>query len=182
LTDAALVVALANARALRRPIGSRATVHHDALADASDASALLAPFLGRDVTARELPRLRELQHAVTAIADAIIGASPPPAQALNALLAREPVVCVLESTPDEPLRMALKPRRPSAAGTLTLEVIRQLDGLDPSRLRRCARPECQLVFYDTTRSGTQRWHAERPCGLRERQRRHRERARDDGHP
>ena len=29
--------------------------------------------------------------------------------------------------------------------------------------------------YDTTRSATQRWHAERPCGLRERQRRYRTR-------
>jgi predicted RNA-binding Zn ribbon-like protein len=50
----------------------------------------------------------------------------------------------------------------------------QLHKQEPSRLRRCARPECRLVFYDdATRSATQRWHAERPCGLRERQRRHR---------
>ena len=37
-----------------------------------------------------------------------------------------------------------------------------------------ARPECELVFYDMTKSNTQRWHAESPCGRRERQRRFRE--------
>jgi predicted RNA-binding Zn ribbon-like protein len=52
-------------------------------------------------------------------------------------------------------------------------LVEELQALDPPRLRRCARPECALVFYDTTRSGTRRWHAESPCGWRERQRRHR---------
>jgi predicted RNA-binding Zn ribbon-like protein len=53
-------------------------------------------------------------------------------------------------------------------------VIDELSEVEPTRLRRCARPECSLVFYDVTRSATQRWHDERPCGLRERQRRHRD--------
>jgi hypothetical protein len=182
VTDAALVVALANARAVRRPTGARGTVHHDALADADGASELLAPFLGRGVSARDLPRLHELHRAVVAIVDAVIDGSPVPVAALNSLAAREPAVGLLESTPGGQLAMTLQPRRASAVATLTLETIRQLDQLDPSRLRRCARPECRLVFYDTTRSATQRWHAERPCGIRERQRRHRERVRDDRHP
>jgi predicted RNA-binding Zn ribbon-like protein len=179
VTDAGLVVALANARAARRPTGARAAVHHDALADANGASELLAPFLGRSVTARELPGLRELQRAVGAIVDAVIDGSPPPVEALNSLAAREPVVCALECGPGEQLTMMLRPARASAVATLALAAIRQLNELDRSRLRRCARPGCRLVFYDTTRSATQRWHAERPCGLRERQRRLRERARDE---
>ena len=69
----------------------------------------------------------------------------------------------------------LRPGRPSAVAALLVAVIRELGELEPSRLRRCARPECGLVYYDATRSATQRWHAERPCGLRERQRRHRAR-------
>src|SRR6266545_4823641 len=51
----------------------------------------------------------------------------------------------------------------------------ELNALEPDRLRRCARPECDLIFYDTTRSHTRRWHAEDPCGWRERQRVHRTR-------
>jgi predicted RNA-binding Zn ribbon-like protein len=49
----------------------------------------------------------------------------------------------------------------------------ELAEIDPTRLRRCQRRECDLLFYDTTRSATRRWHAESPCGIRERQRRHR---------
>jgi hypothetical protein len=30
-----------------------------------------------------------------------------------------------------------------------------------------------LLFYDSTKSRTRRWHAEDPCGRRERQRAHR---------
>jgi predicted RNA-binding Zn ribbon-like protein len=177
VTDAALIVALANARAVRRPTGARSAVPHDALADPDGASRLLAPFLGRRVAPQELPGLRELHRAVVTIVDGLIDGSPPALEALNSLAACEPAVCALEYGPGEGLTMTLTARRASAAATLTLEAIRQLEELDRSRLRRCARRECGLVFYDASRSATQRWHAERPCGLRERQRRHRERVR-----
>ena len=175
MTDAALVVALANAQAARRPTDAPVAVPHDALADAASASELLAPFLGRSVDARELAVVRALQRAVVAIVDALIDGSQPPLEALNALAAREPAIYALEPQPDGKLRTTPRPKRPSAAATLLIAVIRELSELEPSRLRRCARPECRLVLYDVTRSATQRWHAERPCGLRERQRRHRAR-------
>jgi predicted RNA-binding Zn ribbon-like protein len=54
-------------------------------------------------------------------------------------------------------------------------VISELGQIDPRRLRQCARRECSLLFYDQSRPGTQRWHAESPCGWLERQRRHRRR-------
>jgi predicted RNA-binding Zn ribbon-like protein len=59
------------------------------------------------------------------------------------------------------------------AAALARRLIEELNALEPDRLRRCARPECDLLFYDTTRSRTRRWHAEDPCGWRERQRVHR---------
>jgi predicted RNA-binding Zn ribbon-like protein len=173
VTSAALVVALANARADRRPTHARRASVHDALRDPASASELLEPFLDHPVDARHLTALRALQRAVAALADALIDGSPPPLDALNALAAREPAIHALERRPDGRLRPVLRPEQPSAAAKLLIEVVRQLGELEPSRLRRCARPECQLVFYDTSRSATQRWHAERPCGLRERQRRHR---------
>lgn len=52
-------------------------------------------------------------------------------------------------------------------------VISEIGQIDPRRLRQCARRECSLLFYDQSRPGTQRWHAESPCGWLERQRRHR---------
>jgi predicted RNA-binding Zn ribbon-like protein len=53
---------------------------------------------------------------------------------------------------------------------LARQLIEELTLLDPTRLRRCAKEECDLLFYDNSRSRTQRWHAEDPCGWRERQR------------
>jgi predicted RNA-binding Zn ribbon-like protein len=171
--DAGLVVALANAQADRRPTHARAAVPHDALADAASASELLKPFLDDPVDAQELAAVRAVQRAVVAIVEALIDGSQPPLESLNALAAREPAIYALERQPDGKLRTTLRPKRASAAATLLVTVIRELSELEPSRLRRCARPECGLVLYDVTRSATQRWHAERPCGLRERQRRHR---------
>jgi predicted RNA-binding Zn ribbon-like protein len=171
--DAALVVALANAQADRRPTHARVAVTHDALADAGSASELLEPFLDHPVDAHELAAVRAVQRAVVAIVDALIDGSQPPLDALNALAAEEPAIYALEREPDGRLRVTLRPKRASAAAALLVTAIRELGELEPGRLRRCARPECTLVFYDSTRSATQRWHAERPCGLRERQRRHR---------
>ena len=173
MIDAALVVALANAQADRRPPHAPVAVSHDALADAASARELLRPFLDGPVRSQELAAVRAVQRAVAAIVEALIDGSQPPLAALNALAACEPAIYALEPQADVTLRATLRPKRPSAAATLLVAVIRELSELEPSRLRRCARPECRLVFYDATRSATQRWHAERPCGLRERQRRHR---------
>jgi predicted RNA-binding Zn ribbon-like protein len=52
---------------------------------------------------------------------------------------------------------------------LACRIVAELGRLEPARLRHCAREACDLLFYDTTRSRTQRWHSESPCGLRERQ-------------
>ncbi|MGZ4187495.1 MAG: CGNR zinc finger domain-containing protein [Solirubrobacteraceae bacterium] len=173
MTDAALFVALANARALRRPTHARAASVHDALADPSSATQLLGPFLGNPLRARELPVLHALHRAVISLADALIAGSPPPVDAINDLAAREPAVYVLTPHAEGRLRAALQPRAESVLGALLIQLMQELEELDPSRLRRCARRECGLLFYDTTRSATRRWHSEQPCGLRERQRRHR---------
>jgi predicted RNA-binding Zn ribbon-like protein len=177
VTSVSLVVALANARAIRPPPRAGAALADDALADPARASELLQPFLRCPVDPQDLAALRALQHAVGAAVDALIDGSPPPLDALNELAAREPVIYALERGPGRELRSVLRPNPRSAVASLVIEVVRELGELDPARLRRCARPECALVFYDTTRSATQRWHAERPCGLRERQRRHRARHR-----
>jgi predicted RNA-binding Zn ribbon-like protein len=177
--SAALVVALANARADRRPVGAPDAVFHDALGNAQAATELLEPFLGRAVDEAELRALRALHRALVPVVDALIDGSPPPLDALNALAAREPAIGVLElGSPERGLRAVIAPKRDSAVARLVFEVVRELGELEPSRLRRCERPQCRLVFYDRTRSGTQRWHAESPCGVRERQRRHRAKQRD----
>lgn len=132
-----------------------------------------APFLDVPVDARELSAVRAVQRAVVSIVDALIDGSAPPLEPLNTLAAREPVIPALVRPEDGELRAIVCPKRATSAATLLVTVIREFGELEASRLRRCARPECSLVFYDSSRSATQRWHAERLCGLRERQRRHR---------
>ena len=182
MTDAALVVALANAQAARRPAYSRTGVRRDALADGGSASELLEPLLGVPVVARDLAVVRVAQRAIVAIVDAITDGRDPPLEDLNTLAAREPAVFTLEFDRDRRMHTALRPKGASAAAALLIAVIGELGELEPSRLRRCARPECTLVFYDTTRSGTQRWHADIPCGRQQRQQRHRLKSAPAGEP
>lgn len=173
MINAALVVALANAQAERRPTGVRAPVAQDQLADPAGATELLTPFLDRPVDPRDLAGVRAVQQAVVSVVDALIGERQPPLQELNTLAAQEPAIYMLTQGSDGQLQATSRPQRPSTTGALLLAVMRDLSELEPSRLRRCARSECRLVFYDTSRSATQRWHAERPCGIRARQQRHR---------
>jgi len=53
---------------------------------------------------------------------------------------------------------------------LAPRLIAERAALDPQWLRYCARTECGLLSYDTTRCRTLRRHAEDPCGWRERHR------------
>ena len=71
------------------------------------------------------------------------------------------------------VRTRLEWSRATATAALARRVAVELGEIEVTRLKRCERAACNLVFYDTTRSRTQRRHAESPCGNRERQRRYR---------
>jgi predicted RNA-binding Zn ribbon-like protein len=68
-------------------------------------------------------------------------------------------------------------RDPDPVAGLARRVIGELAGSDLSRFHQCQRRECDLLFFDTTKSRSQRWHAENPCGWLERQHRRRGRER-----
>jgi predicted RNA-binding Zn ribbon-like protein len=147
------------------------------------------PFSGPDVLARALglaslegahiESLRVLHAVVVDLVDRLLAGRPVAGQAERlTTLAHASVARVrLEPGRDRAMRTRLDWGDPDPVSALARQLIFELGALDITRLRRCARPECDLVFYDTTRSGTRRWHAESPCGIRERQRRHREGAR-----
>jgi predicted RNA-binding Zn ribbon-like protein len=147
------------------------------------------PFSGPDVladalglpglSAADIESLRVLHAVVVELVDRLVTgqAVAAVAERLNVLAHASVARMCLEPGPDRLLRPRLDWSDPDPAAALARRVIHELGTLDVTRLRRCARPECDLVFYDTTRSGTRRWHAESPCGIRERQRRHRERGR-----
>jgi predicted RNA-binding Zn ribbon-like protein len=162
---------LANLTVARKP-DRRPTVHPDPLA--SPAAAAQALGLSH-VDAAQLDDLRELHDTVTQLVDGhLSGGSIDPAAAQLTRLAQPSIATVsLTVSPGQTVHAQLEWSEPTPAATLARRAALELGEIEVARLKRCERPQCNLIFYDTTRSGTQRWHAESPCGNRERQRRYR---------
>jgi predicted RNA-binding Zn ribbon-like protein len=163
---------LANLGRPRRPSGVASPHAEPILPDASVASAQLAEVVDQPVAAADLADLRRLQRAAVDAAEAILAGEALDCAELNALAAGSTARVELVVTEGVPRRRLIWTDT-SLAAALARRFIEELNALDPDRLRRCARPECDLLFYDTTRSRTRRWHAQDPCGWRERQRAHR---------
>jgi predicted RNA-binding Zn ribbon-like protein len=174
---------LANLGRPRRPAGAAAAYREPILPDSITASAQLANVVDRPVAEADLVDLRRLQRTAHEAAEAILTDEALDCGEINALAADSTAriqLVVMNGVP----RRRLVWIDTSLAATLARRLIEELAALEPERLRRCARPECDLLFYDTTRSRTRRWHAEDPCGWRQRQRVHRARQlnRDEGGP
>lgn len=173
MIDAPVLVALANAGRPRRPVGARRAVAEDPFEREESATLMLKPFLGRSVEAGELDGLRLLARDAGRIAASVVDGTTPPLRGLNRLAGECTGRIQLRSAPDGRLEAVVRWEAGPAPAVLARRIVEELAGIEPGRLRRCARPECGLLFYDSTRSGTQRWHSEVPCGWRERQRRRR---------
>jgi predicted RNA-binding Zn ribbon-like protein len=165
------LLGLANLTVPRKP-DRGPTIHSDPLASPGTAAQALS--LPR-VDASELAGLRELHKTTVRLVEALLSGRPVASQAaLLTQLARPSVASVrLDAGDDQTVRATLEWSEPTATATLARRVALELAEIDPTRLKRCKRPACNLVFYDATRSRTQRWHAESPCGNRERYRRYR---------
>lgn len=172
MTAEALVL-LANLGEPRRPAGAPAASSEAVLPDAQTAKRQLAGLLSATVSELDLPALRRLHHAAAGAAAALVAGDPVDCRELNAIAGDSTARAQLTTGPDGSLRELLRWEDASPAGSLARQLIGELAALEPARLRRCARDPCGLLFYDSTRSRTQLWHAEDPCGWRERQRRRR---------
>jgi predicted RNA-binding Zn ribbon-like protein len=127
------------------------------------------------LTRDALPAVARLADAVSELADCIALRRPRPRRAagvLNELASGSTATMHLEVTDAAVQSSTAWCDRDPAAG-LARRVIEELGSTDLSRLLQCQREECDLLFYDATRSRTQRWHAENPCGWLERQHRRR---------
>jgi len=125
---------------------------------------------GREVLARAIEYRETLRTAFQAIAEG----RPFPSRvvtATNRLLRSLSVRFALAEEGDGfVLRTEAQILDPGhALGILARSVADLLVGHDPSRLRRCANPECVLFFLDLTRSRTRRWCSMASCGNRAKQ-------------
>lgn len=166
---------LANLTVPRKP-DRGPTIHPDPLGDRE--SAMQALGLQR-LGSSQLGAIRELHETVAELVDGLLNgrSTNRPAERLTALARPSSATVRIEGGGDRMLHVRLEWSEPDPAAALARQVALELAEIDLTRLKRCERPECNLIFYDTTRSGTRRWHAESPCGTRERQRRHRARTR-----
>jgi predicted RNA-binding Zn ribbon-like protein len=166
---------LANLTVPRQPSGGP-TIYPDPLASPATAAQTLG--LPRLDTS-QLGTLRELHKTIVELVDGLLSGRPVtrPAARLTRLAQQSVATVRLDVGQRQTLRARLEWSEPTPTPTLARRVALELGEIDVKRLKRCERPACDLVFYDRTRSGTRRWHAESPCGARERQRRYRAAAR-----
>ncbi len=171
------LLTLANLGRPRRPSGAAIAGREPALPTATVATSQLGSLIPRPVTDADLPGLRRLQRIAGHAATALLHDGMPDMTDVAALngLARDSNARAELSVAEGALRQDWAWDDTSVVGYLARHLIGELAALEPTRLRKCARRECTLLFYDTTRSRTRRWHAEDPCGWRERQQAHRAR-------
>ncbi len=66
-----------------------------------------------------------------------------------------------------------------ALANLSQQIVREIVGGRPERLRACASETCRWVFYDDSRTGRRRWCDMSSCGNRAKAARHRARAKGE---
>ena len=115
------------------------------------------------LTQGDLPNLSGLANAVSELADCLAFRRPQENRAIH-------VINELASGCTGTVQLSISGRAaysdmgwhdPDPVAGLARRVIEELDGTDLNRLRQCQRKECDLLFYDMTRSRSQRWHAEK---------------------
>jgi predicted RNA-binding Zn ribbon-like protein len=165
------LLSLTNLTVPRKPDRGPTVRPHPLASPTTAAQALRLGHIDRS----QLDALRELHTTVVELVDGLLNGRPV-ARAVARLtsLAQASTATVrLDVGETQTLSAQLRWSEPSPAAALARRVALELGEIDLARLKRCERPACNLVFYDATRSGTQRWHADSPCGNRERQRRYR---------
>jgi predicted RNA-binding Zn ribbon-like protein len=127
----------------------------------------------------DLALAKTLRRAIWTAAEAVVeGGSPGQASlaVINAVAARPPLVP--DVTGPQLVRGWREPSVEQALSDVARDAIALLS--DPgqrARLRRCAGPECELIFYDSSRPGRRRWCSTERCGDRMRARAYRARQR-----
>lgn len=172
-TNPSALVALANLQRRRR--GD--TAPRAPFADPGQARRTLAEdgVATSGLTQGDLPALTRLADAISELADGLALRRPPASRAVAVVneLAAGCTGTAQLIIGGLAVQSALGWHDPDPVAGLARRVISEFDGIDLSRLRQCQRKECDLLFFDTTRSRSQRWHAESPCGWLERQHRRR---------
>jgi predicted RNA-binding Zn ribbon-like protein len=135
------------------------------------------PGLEGEPTEREFVDAHALQQALGRLVSAAGTGESGAAEDID-------IVNLFAATPDIPPSLAggsrqagrSRARVGQALSAITREAIEIFSGEDRDRIRACAAADCDLVFYDESRSNNRRWCSMQRCGNRAKVRAHRERA------
>jgi predicted RNA-binding Zn ribbon-like protein len=140
-------------------------------------------------TPAELVEAKLLRWSIWRCAEAVVEHAELDAHDLatiNRIAAAPPLVpALLATTSPGPLNLGInvlrtwrRPQVEQALSTLARDAIVLFSDPDQrARLRRCASPDCELIFYDGSRPGRRRWCSNERCGDRMRARAYRARRR-----
>jgi predicted RNA-binding Zn ribbon-like protein len=121
---------------------------------------------------RDVPRARQVRHAITRLAFAAIrGVAPDAADvaAVNAAAAEPSLAPRLDGGA---VRLG-DGTAVAALSTLARDAIDLFGGPLAGRVRECAAENCGLLYVDASRPGTRRWCSMEVCGNRAKVRAHR---------
>jgi predicted RNA-binding Zn ribbon-like protein len=130
-----------------------------------------------EATDRDLGDAHALQQALARLVTAVGADGSEAAEDID-------VVNLFAATPDIPPTLAGGSRQAGrsharigqALSAITREAIDIFSGENRERIRPCAADDCDLIFYDESRSNNRRWCSMQRCGNRAKVRAHRERA------
>lgn len=132
----------------------------------------------RNPSDAQLAAARDLREVIYRIAIAVVTGTPlkqDDTDLINHYAAVPPVIPVLR--PDRSLgRLAADPVA-AALSSLARDAIELISGGQAARLRECSKPDCSLLFVDTSRSGARRWCSMETCGNQDKVQHYRRRAR-----
>jgi predicted RNA-binding Zn ribbon-like protein len=176
-----ITLKIANSGRARRPSGERRATLNDPLATKDAATAFLSEISG-DLTYRDnrrvaissdvLSRLTAWREALCKLLDTVAsGVKPKPTDLDIVNCAASPAKRIKFLTSRMMAEETILTDDPVAR--LSAFCIDELTRCDHRRIRKCARPECAMYFYDQTRNRSGRWHADDPCGWRSRDERRR---------
>lgn len=161
------VIALVNAGKRRRPSRQMETTFSDLFADLETVANQFRQGSRRGpVRESDRESLRQVQTAlqsVLALWERRDHQFRAALQTLNHFAAR----CHWTRVLQEDGTLAEEPAG-SLAALVSARCVIELSQCDLTRLKICSWPPCELIFYDTTRNRSAKWHAEDPCGWRAR--------------
>lgn len=133
----------------------------DRLETIESAAEVLQPFGAADLTQRRLDRIRAVRADLMTVLEATTAAETEKAWAEFSAHVSEVSLRQVFSASGVALEQV---RGDEVVGGIMLAVAELVDAGQWTRVRICANDVCRGVFYDTTRSRTQRWHSYEICG------------------